>query len=229
MPSNISGTKSTLAAALVGAASFCCLQMYFLILAYFRLRSGLYFWSLVGGNTCQLFIILSVILYLWVIDYTKPAIPLVFGTAGYTFYPMFEFLVLYSRLHLLQASKLVLNAILAIIVVVTLAAEVPMAVLWAIKAMAPPSKMNFSVILAIWRTQSVIYFAVEAIVSATYFFYVQRMWSGVGENRAVRRMLQRVLMMTVVMIACALAYVILTFSPPFGRLGNAIGVSHFLT
>jgi hypothetical protein len=208
----ISGNVALTTAAFLGMGLLCSVEMLFLILYTFRRRSGLYFWSLVLANISEISVNISSILYYWVLRDSCPGIVAIFSIPGAFFYVVFEFLILYSRLQLVQVSKRTSRTLLAIICAEAALVELPVAIISLGAAVKPLS--NFASWYHImWQTEAVIYAVVDIILSATYVVQIKRFW-GKDSSVDVRSILRDVIVMTLFVVGFDVVNAVLVFINP---------------
>jgi hypothetical protein len=197
----------TLACTSIGL--FCCIEMIFLVTITFRRYSGLYFWSIVGGTCSQFLVCWSVVLLYWISEPSQPAAWLTLAAIGYLLYVPFEFLVLYSRLHLLLTSKRTLNWVLGAIVMESLVAEIPLTTLMILNTLHPDSQRVLSIYTTWWLAESVLYTVVDVMLCGVYFLQCKRLW---GDDNRMTRVLWHVIAMVIILFIIDVAYVVLSFT-----------------
>jgi hypothetical protein len=208
----ISGGHALATAGLLATGLFCGLEMLVLIGSTFRRWSGLYFWSLVIATLCIISVNISNILYYWVLKDSCPGITLLFEVPGYLFYVPFEFLILYSRLHLVQTGEKTMRSILYIIAVEWIVVEVPLAVLTIGVTLAPTS--SFGPLYLSWsKAEWMIYLALDCILSGVYVYHIRKIW-GSDKDPKLRAALRQVAVMTVFIILVDAVYIALWFELP---------------
>jgi hypothetical protein len=211
---DFTGSDGKLSEALaISAACFsamgllCCVQMFFLIGITFNRRSGLYFWSLTGATVAQLAVCLSFLLQDWVLKGRRPGIPIAMSTLGYLFFAPCEYLVLYSRLHLLQTSKCALRFVLILAALEWSLAELPMAITGVLATVYPEATKMALANKICWEFEGAVYPTVDFVMCSLYFLQVKRMW-GHSEDKMKWVLLQVVLMSTM-MILIDISYLVL--------------------
>jgi hypothetical protein len=220
----ISGTYALLAAAFLGMSFLCLFQMLFFIGTMFRRKSGLYFWSILITTVSELSLNFSAILYFWVLKDSLPGVTLLFEAPAYIGYVLFEFLVLYSRLHLLSASQRTLRTVLSLIVVEVIVVEVPMSILLVYTVLN--SSVRAHSIYRVWyEAESVIYVALDIFLSSLYIWHVWKMW-GTDKSHVQRRVLRHVILMGILLIFIDICYLVVAFRVD-DDLGLAITVRFY--
>jgi hypothetical protein len=186
----------------------CCIQMFFMIGLTFRRWSGLYFWTLTGASVAQLMVCFSLILQVWILKDRLTGIPLAMSTLGYLFFAPCEFLVLYSRLHLLRASKRALIFVLIITFLEWLLAELPMAINGVLAAIYPDSEKIALANKIWWEFEEVVYPLVDFALCFLYFLQVKRMWGNSGNK--MKWVLRHIAVMSAVIILIDISYLVLS-------------------
>jgi hypothetical protein len=214
-----------IAAACFSAMGFlCCLQTFILIGITFRRRSGLYFWSLMGATFAQLCVSFSMFLQTWILVHRLPGIPLAMSTLGYLFFPPFGFLILYSRLHLLFASKRVLRFALILIVLEWALFEFPMALLQTLSIFYPDSTKIARANKLSWEFEEAMYTTVDLLLCLLYALQVKRIW-GRSEDRT-KGVLRHVIAMTVLFILLDVSWLVVQNATNY-EWADAVEVSSF--
>jgi len=186
----------------------CCVQVFLLTGITFRRRSGLYFWCLIGAATAQLVVCLSLLIKNWILKDRLIGVSTAMSTLGYLFFPPFQFLILYSRLHLLQASRRTLKFVLTITVLEWLLAELPMAIVGVLIVIHPDSAKITRANNFWWEFEEALYPTVEFIMCFLYILQVKRMW-GHSEGKT-KWVLWHVIIMSTIVILVDISYLILT-------------------
>jgi hypothetical protein len=208
----ITGGHALATAGFIATGLFCGLQMLVLIGSTFRRWTSLYFWSLVITTLCTISINISNILYYWVLKNSCLGITLLLEVPGYLFYVPFEFLILYSRLHLIQTGEKTKRSVLYAIIVEWVVVEVPLAVLSVGVMLAPTT--SFGVIYLDWsKAEWVIYLVMDCILSGVYVYQIRRMW-GSDTDPKLRWVLRQVAAMTVFILLVDALYIVLWFKLP---------------
>jgi hypothetical protein len=143
----------------------------------------------------------------WVLIDRLPSIPFAMATLGYLFFPPFGFLVLYSRLHLLLASKRVLKFVLTIIILECALAEFPMALLQLLSIMYPNSKKIAIANKFSWEFEEAIYPTVDFTLCFLYILQVKRIW-GHSEDK-MKGVLRHVIAMTAIFVLVDISWVVI--------------------
>jgi hypothetical protein len=222
--SDLYGPKGLIAMAFVAMGFFCCVEMFFLISITFRRRSGLYFWSLVGCTTAWFSVSMGVILNTWVLKGSKPGVSLVFLVSGYLVYVPSGFLILYSRLHLLQASARVLKLTLACIILEFVVVELPDAVLEILNQVHPQNESIGRVFTYWYQAESIVFMVVDVTLSGMYILHIKRMWHEPGSRNSI---LKKVLVLNVYTIAIDAIFIAVSYTLS-SILIDSIPVSFFL-
>jgi hypothetical protein len=205
----ISGTSALLAAAFLGMSIFCLFLMLFFIWTMFLRKTGLYFWSILITTVSELSLNFSAILYFWILKDSLPGVTLLFSAPSYISYVLFEFLVLYSRLHLLSASQGTLRLVLALILIEVIVIEIPMSAL--LVYITRHSTNGVHSVYRVWyQAESVIYVVLDVFLSSLYIWHVWKMW-GIDKSSNQRRVLRHVVVMGVFLITIDICYLVVAF------------------
>ncbi|KIW00947.1 uncharacterized protein PV09_07473 [Verruconis gallopava] len=195
------------ALAFTAMGTLCCVQMFVLIGITFQRRSGLYFWSLVGATFAQLLVCVSVLIQTWILGEQLNGIPLALSTLGFLFFPLFGYLILYSRLHLLQCSQYILSVASAIIALEWLLAELPMAILGVINTEYPEARKLALAYKISWEFEEAVYPVVDLVLCSCYFVQVKRLWGDSGKK--TRSLLWKVVLVVTISLLLDLSWVVL--------------------
>jgi hypothetical protein len=185
----------------------CCVQMFIMIAITFKRRSGLYFWSLIGATSAQFICSFSTLLQQSILIGRLLALSNSLNITGYLLYPPFEFLVLYSRIHLLQASNRVLRFVLIIFTLEWTLFEIPMAFCGFLAQRYPDSTKIAFAYKVTWEIEEAAFPMVTFMMYGLYILQVKRMWGDSGDR--IKWILWHVIMMTVVLILIDASYIIL--------------------
>jgi hypothetical protein len=213
----ISGNDALATAAFTAMGLLCGLEMLALVGDRFRRWSGLYFWSLIIATLAIISVNISNILYYWVLKDSCPGITLLFEVPGYLLYVPFEFLILYSRLHLVQTGGKTKRFVLAAIFIEWVVVEVPLAVLTIGATLAPESSFNTTYISR-GKAEWIIYLAIDFVLSGVYIFQIRNTW-GSDSDPKMRSVLRQVAVMTTFILLIDAIYIILWF-----KLSSTISV-----
>jgi hypothetical protein len=195
--------------AMTSMAIFCDTFVLLVVFLTFRRHTGLYFWALIGTAFAQIAVCISTYLSFWVLGGRLPGLPVVLTSAGNAAYVVSDFLVLYSRLHLLGASKRHLRLILGTIIAEWCLVEMPLVLLNIYSGLNPDKTLVAQVLAKWWDVEAVLYVLVDCSLSAMYFFLIKRMW---GEERAWRRVHWNVIAMVVLILCIDGTYLLFVFS-----------------
>jgi hypothetical protein len=195
-------------ACFIAMAMLCSLELCVLVYSKFRRRTGLYFWSIVvaifattlyqWSDMVQYFLIPGE--HLWLLS--------ILGSTGYVLYVLSDFLMLYSRLHLVQASPRTLRIVRSVMIAEFLLVTIPDTIL-----------ANGALYLDGWafpgsifrRVEIVIYCTVEISLSIVYILHVRRMWS-TESSPMVQRVCKDLLYMNILIIILELSNVGIEYS-----------------
>jgi hypothetical protein len=206
----ISGHNALMTAGFVALGLGCGFEMLVLVGATFRRWSGLYFWSLIVAALSMISFSIGNILYYWVLKDSCPGITLLFRVPGYLLYVPSEFLVLYSRLHLVQTKETAMRVILSAVIAEWVFVEIPLALLTIGATLSPSSWYNV-VYIALSKVEWVLYVVIDCILSGVYIFQVKRSWASDSDS-PMRLVLQQVVVMTIFLLLIDFVYFSLWFT-----------------
>lgn len=182
------GTPLTNDALRLSAACFtamgllCCVQMVLLIQMIFKLRWGLYYWSLNGAAICQFMICLSILFQNFILESKLPGITLTLNTVGFLFFPPFSFLILCSRIHLVQVTKRTVQIAYIITAIEFVVAEIPQAILAILAWQYQDSHRVQLAYKVIWEFEEALYTLVDITLWSLYLLQVRRLWKESGQQ-----------------------------------------------
>jgi hypothetical protein len=194
--------------ACVSIGLFICLEMFVLIFITFKRYSGIYFWTLTGATVCQTLVCISTLLAFWIIKGDQPTVSLTIGIPGYLFFVPLEGLVLYSRLHLLGASRRSLRFVLGAIAFEFVFAEIPCAVMEALNPKYGQRSDFFEWYKVVWREEAAMYMVMHLILMSMFFSHIRKMW---GEEH-MRGVLKEVALMIFMVFALDVVNMVLNFT-----------------
>jgi hypothetical protein len=178
-------------AALNGMAFLCIFELVVTALTTLPRRAGLYSWSMLVAIIGALLFNLGVLLYCFVLNGRLVGLSAGMFGIGYLLYIPAEFLVLYSRLHLLGASPRTLKIVIMVIVLEVLFVTVPIAILSTGAVVASSHKLNL--VYSIWQRVEVwMYAGTEIFISSVYIVQVRRMWKADGHLKMKSRLMSLV-------------------------------------
>ncbi|OJJ50138.1 hypothetical protein ASPZODRAFT_49197, partial [Penicilliopsis zonata CBS 506.65] len=159
------------------------LELIVLVLGYFRVHRGLYFWSLL--ITAGAGVIPDVIgLLLKYFALAPIAVPVTVSTFGWTVMVTGQSLVLYSRLHLVVHSQKLLMSVLCMIIANAILFQIPQIVL-SYGAVYGPSTFSFILVFNTWeKVQLVIFSLQEVIISSIFIVQAVRLLRLFPESHA---------------------------------------------
>ena len=197
-------------AALLGASLLSVFELAVLIMATFRHRSGLYFWSVTIAAFGALVFNLGLLLLFFVLKYRTPWLSAIFIATGYIIHVPAEFAVLYSRLHLIGASQRTLHLVLVGIVVEVSLIALPSCILvtGALATTTPKFALAF---FYFQRLEVCVYAAFEIVLSGVYIYHVRLMWD-VDGIEARKSVLERLLYMSILIICLDLSNLTVEFA-----------------
>jgi hypothetical protein len=178
-------------AALSGMAFLCMFELVILALTTLPRRAGLYSWSMLVAITGALLFNIGVLLYCFVLNERLAWLSGAMFGIGYLFYVPAEFLVLYSRLHLLGATPRTLKLVITVIILEVFLFTVPIAILSIGAVVAHSDQLN--VVYSIWQRIEVwMYAGTEIFISSVYIVQVTRMWKADGQWKMKSRLMSLV-------------------------------------
>jgi hypothetical protein len=195
--------------------------MHIMLFHTYRRWSGLYFWCLIGATAATSLTAFAILLQFVILKDRLTSIPLVLSSVGYLFFAPFTLLTLYSRLHLLQVREPILKLVFILILLEFILAEIPMAVcgIWA-EAYADSTMAAFAYKIT-WEIEEAVFPAVDLFMCALYINQVKSLWAS-SEDKT-RRILQHVILLTVLLILFDTSYLVLSNTVD-ANLANSIEV-----
>jgi hypothetical protein len=184
-------------------------MVLFVVFLTFRRHTGLYFWSLIGTASSQILVCIATYLAYWVLGSRLYGLTLSLQNVGNMMYVVAEFLVLYSRLHILGASRRHLRLILGIIISEWCFIEIPLTILEFYSGLNPEKIWVAELSTKFWRAEAILYVLVDCSLSAMYFFLIKRTW---GEEQAWRRVHWNIIGMIVLILCIDVTYLLFVFS-----------------
>jgi hypothetical protein len=193
-------------AALFGAGLYSTMELFFMIGYTFKRWSGLCFWSILLTTFGQALQIISAILQCY---HPDTAAELTIGVPGYLMYVLFEFLALYSRLHILRASKRLLRWTLIIVFAELIIIEIPYMIMMIDIGLHPESPILPT--YPIWiHLEGVVYLCMDLGLSITYVVHIVDSWS-FNEGLQQRKVFRHLIFMAVCNVLIDLVYVVVTY------------------
>jgi hypothetical protein len=180
---------------------YIALEMLVKIFIQFKLRNGVYFWSMIAASVGILINVLGFLLKFWApsVHWSLSLTLITIGVCGMvTGYA----LVLYSRLHLvLYNAKLRRYVLYMIIFDAVVFHSLSMGSMWGMQTPAAPRVK--SLFLAAGRMQAVVFSVQETIISAIYIWAVLRLLT--PTRSAKTRLMRRLIYVNAIIIALDLA------------------------
>lgn len=199
-----------IAASLLGMGVICNIETFLLIYITFQRRTGLYFWSLIITTSAQVAASIGFMLEFFSLEGSCGWISMIFYVLGYIAWTPFEYLLLYSRLHLLRPSTMVLRVVLLVIVTEFCLIEIPVTISW-IGATARPLSRFPAVYNVLRRIESIVYAMVDLVLTGLYIYHIKKMWYDSSSNKDVRRVLRNVQYMALFVVIADVAYIISSY------------------
>lgn len=194
------------AACFTAMGLLCCIQIFILIQIIFKLRWGLYYWSLNGAAICQFMICLSILFQNFILESRLPGLTLTLNTIGFLFFPPLSFLILCSRIHLVQIEKTTVHAAYIFTAIEFVVAEIPQAIL---AILASKYRDSHDIQLAykiVWEFEEAMYTLVDIALWALYLLQVKRLWTESGQQ--TRSILWHVLFLAAVSVSIDVSYLV---------------------
>jgi hypothetical protein len=206
MQSNQDRIYDLVAAALLAMGLLTAIENLVTVFITFRHWKGLYFWSMLCTTVSVVGINISDIFGIWEINsIAEIAIQLPF----YLIYVVFQFLMLYSRLHLISASKRVLHLALLAIFIFVIILAIPICVGRIIATLNPYSNFAQGQSIKIWWLTGIAFYALlDLMLLSTYIWHIKTVWCHNVETQE-KVGLRNLIFMSMFMISCDLAYGIL--------------------
>lgn len=162
--------------AFAGAALYNMVELLVQIPLRFKIRRGLYFWSLLLSAIGVLPYTLGLLFKFFGVISGQPevfvAIALI--AVGWQLMVTGQSFVLYSRLHLICRNHKTIRAVLCMIFFNFIVANVPTIIL--LSGASGPHPGNWALVYGVWeRLQLCLYFTQEVVISAIYCFEIVRM------------------------------------------------------
>jgi hypothetical protein len=161
-------------AAFSGIAWYICVELNIRLFYIFKRRKGLYFWSCAlcswGIFTHALFIILAD--FQAIVD-PRVSVPLIY--VSWWFMVVFQSLVMYSRLHLVMTSRIILRCVLYMIIFTTVIISIPSLVTGPMSQQPTPSGRALAPFYIQWnRIENATWTFQETVISVLYIYYTQK-------------------------------------------------------
>jgi hypothetical protein len=202
--------ESSAALSFTSMGILCGIDMIVLIAITFQRRSGLYFWSLLMATVFQLCFNISALLRFWVLFERSYWLYWIFFVPGYVLFPLFEYLVLYSRLSLLAASSRTLRWVLTAALVEVIFFELPTVVI-IVGAKQLPGSGFLTAFDIWWRVEAVAYIVTDLSLCAVYIFHVKRMW-GTDADEKTKSVLKHILCLAIFLMLTDIGYAATAFA-----------------
>jgi hypothetical protein len=135
-----------------------------------------------------------------------------------------EYLILYSRFHLLSPSKRLLRSVLVVIIVEPLLIEIPYTVFSIITTIYPQSPLVR--ILNVWvPLEALLWGVVDLFLSVVYILQVKKLWIDGTTHPKMRNILWRLVFMCAICFCANLVNITTSFAMTQRYLVSAISVS----
>jgi hypothetical protein len=170
------GRTVLVGACLVALAHLNNLEVLFLLLTRFRRWSGLYFWTVAIAAISSTMFTIGITFLELVPDRSSLLPGSILSTTGFMLYEPAEFLLVYSRLHLISASRRTQKCVLALIIAYTLLLTIPTGV--TVVGDWLESGGRFHTISAIiLKVKVCAYTAMEFLFSSIFLYQVAKAWN----------------------------------------------------
>ncbi|KAK0641303.1 hypothetical protein B0T16DRAFT_333842 [Cercophora newfieldiana] len=201
--------------------AFPCVALYnvvelnFIIMATFKRRSGLYFWSFLAATWGIAPHAIASLVQLFRPDLVGPGLVTLYLT-GWWFMVTGQSLVLYSRLHLVLQNTKILRLVLAMILTNVFILHLPITILAygkdaGIKAFRPPYN--------VWeRIQITIFFLQEVIISSLYIYEavklmrMRRVFALNDDKGRARRLILHLFIVNVIIVLLDINIILFEFT-----------------
>src|ERR1700753_2899584 len=154
--------------ALCGISVFCILEVIILIINGFENRRGIYFWSIFFALIGTIIFNVAIIIYFFGLGYHKLWLTATLFAIGYVIYIPAEFLVLYSRLHLLAPDRRIMRFVLILISAECLLITIPTCITSTGSFVTTKTNTFDSADSIMGRVEPCVYAAVEITISCIY-------------------------------------------------------------
>lgn len=158
----------------------------------FKRRSGLYFWSCIAAAVGTSLMSLQLLLFSYILGERHLWLTCTLGALGFMMYLPGDYMMLYSRLHILGTNPRVLRWTLRAIVLETVCIELPCTILyslsyWGLSPALSSAIANFEIV------EAVFFLLCQAGIAALYMFQLNKTWrTGSQLSPAHNRTLKKV-------------------------------------
>lgn len=172
----------------VGMGALSCLELIFIIPGYFKRWSGMYFWGVIFATTgATMMTVGNLLLYLFVTDHLK-GLSISLIQLGYATYCPADFVVLYSRLHLVGTTPRLLTWVSRAIILELLFVELPAGILYTWTMLPAGDSLAKGVQIAT-LIQGPFYYGLQLTISFIYVHHIYATWKdATGLPRGVKNM-----------------------------------------
>jgi hypothetical protein len=193
--------KLLTAGAFTGITTLCVLELIFLLFFKFKKRMGIYFWSVCIAAMGVLVSDIGTILAFFTSRSTPAAAATStsFSAIGVLLYVLPEYVVIYSRLHLLYASRTALRFVLFLGTAQYIFVTIPTVASWiAVRNFPSPTMIKLGGTLA--KINVFTYMTIEIVFSSIYIWHTVRMWGRYSDSNT-RRILAHLVCINSILIA----------------------------
>jgi hypothetical protein len=185
----------------MGALS--CIELILIIPGYFRQWNGMYFWGVVCATVgATMMTTGNLLLFLFVTDHLH-GLSITLIQLGYAIYCPADFVVLYSRLHVVGASPKLLKWLFGAIILELICIEIPAEVLYTWTML--PSSMKLQKKARITTLiQGPFYYGLHLAINGIYVHHIYHSWKqkDVALPKAVKNMFMGFALMSCMEILC---------------------------
>jgi hypothetical protein len=185
---------------LLSMGILCNVELFFLIPMTFKRRSGLYFGSCIAAAIGTSLMSLQLLLVWFVLGERLLWLSCSLAVLGYMMYLLGDYMMLYSRLHLLGTSPKVICWTLRVITIESICFEIPCIILYSIAYWGPSPALS-SAISNFTIAESVLYWVCQTSIALLYLFQMRKTWqTGTSMSTAQKRTLKKAFLGMLVLI-----------------------------
>jgi hypothetical protein len=173
----------------VGMGVLSCLELILVIPSYFKQWRGMYFWGVtIATAGASMMVSGNLLLFVFIPDRLK-GLSITLIQLGYALYCPADYVMLYSRLHLVGASRKLLRWVAIAIIVELIFVEIPGEILYT-WTMIPASAQLQQAVDLMNLTQGPFYYVLQNVISGIYVHHIYFTWKDdvAGLPRAVKHM-----------------------------------------
>jgi hypothetical protein len=203
LTSDSQSEQSVLLALFVGMGALSCIELIIIIPSYFKQWNGMYFWGVVFATAgATMMTIGNLLLFLFLTDRLH-GLSITLIQLGYAIYCPADFVVIYSRLHLVGASPTLLKWVLGAIICELLLVEIPAEVLYT-WTMIPNSKSLHDKSKITTLVQGPFYYGLHLAITGIYVHHIYHSWKqeATAFPKAVKNMFMGFALMSCMEVLC---------------------------